>query len=75
MKETLEFAGALLYIIFCIVVFPLLIVTHCLIEAIQALSYINAHKKQWGKLWRKKTAFHLPRYINLAVARIKSFHF
>jgi hypothetical protein len=75
MKELLEFAGGILYIVFSIVVFPVIVFAHCFIELLAALKYIKGHQKQWRKALKKgRQAYHLPRYIHTAVARIRSFH-
>jgi hypothetical protein len=75
MKELLEFVGAVLYLVFSIVTFPLVVVAHCLIEFLAALKFAKNHRKQWARAWKKRRqAYHLPRYIHTAVARIRSFH-
>lgn len=76
MKEFLEFAGTLLYILFSILLFPLMVFTQCLLESWAAGVYVKTHYKPWMRNIRKKQkAFNpVPNYISLAVSRIKSLH-
>ena len=76
MKELMEFAGSLLYIIFSIITFPLMVITQCLLEGWAAVKYLKTHKKQWTLAFRKKQkAFNpLPHYVTVAKSRIKSLH-
>ena len=76
MKEFLEFAGSVLYVIFCILLFPLIVFTQCLLESWAAIKYVRVHRKVWIMKMKKKgsTLNPVPHYINLAVSRIKSLH-
>ncbi len=76
MKELLEFAGTILYMLFSILFFPLLVITQCLLETWAAIKYTRKHYRQWVMSARKKAGHYnpLPHYIHLAVTRIKSLH-
>jgi|GEM_PF-5572186 len=74
MKEILEFAGAVLYVAFSILTFPLLVFTHCLLELWSALKFAKGHQGKWRMALKgkRKLSSPMPNYFRLALLRIRS---
>lgn len=50
MKDTLELIGDLLYIVFCVVAFPVLVATECFIGLLITLRYVRVARKKLARM-------------------------
>jgi hypothetical protein len=71
-NDFLDLTGALLYIIFSIVIFPLLFIANCFIWSVMAFKYVKSIKRTQVKRVREKSkepAFQFPMGFGLAFQR------